>query len=267
MANIDTIKGAVANQGIVKQDSLKVILDNSSVKARFQEVLGKKSAGFISSILSAVNASKNLQTVEPKSIVSAAMMAATLDLPINSNLGFAHIVPYGNVAQFQMGWKGFVQLAIRTGQYRTMNAAEIYEGELIHWNRVTGIIDVDTSAKKSDTVIGYVAFFRLNNGFEKYIYMTTEEVKKHAKQYSKSYSNPKGQWVLNFNAMALKTVIKMLLSKYGILSIEMQQAIQSDQGVIETTSAGELKVEYKDAYEVGEDNTEPIEIEGPVNAQ
>ncbi len=218
--------------------SLNQLLARVDVKARFEEVLGKKSAGFMSSIISAANANAQLKVADPKTILSAAVMAATLDLPINQNLGFAHLVPYkDNKAgvtrcQFQIGWKGFVQLAMRTGQYKTMNAVEIYEGELKRYDRVTGEIEIDLTAKKSDVVVGYVAFFRLLNGFEKYHYMTREAVEKHAKRYSKAFSQDYGPWKSNFDAMALKTVVKALLSKWGILSVQMERAIQADQAVI-----------------------------------
>lgn len=240
MAKINEIAEAVSSGKPLEQEqnTLQSLIQRVDVKKRFEEILGQRAPAFMSSIISAANANQLLRAAEPKSVLSAAMMAATLDLPINSQLGFAHIVPYKNnktgitVAQFQVGWKGFVQLAMRTGQYKTMNAAEIYEGELKSFNRITGEIEIDLSGKKSDTVVGYVAFFRLMNGFEKYHYMTREGVENHAKRYSKSYGKDYGPWASNFGEMALKTVLKALLSKYGILSVQMERAIQSDQGVI-----------------------------------
>ena len=217
---------------MAEENKLEVLVNKDAVKKRFNEVLGKRAAGFISSIISAVRASKQLQMCEPQSILAAAAVAASLQLPINSNLGFAHIVPYGGKAQFQMGWRGFVQLALRTGQYETINSTEVYEGEIKKIDRITGDIEIDESLRKSDKIIGYVAYFRLTNGFRKYFYMTVDEVTKHAKKYSKSYSNSAGQWQLNFHGMALKTVLKLLLSKFGILSIELERAVQADQAII-----------------------------------
>jgi recombination protein RecT len=205
-------------------------------------MLGAKSAGFMSSILSVVNSNQDLKACDPMSVIAAAAVAASLDLPINPSLSFAHIVPYSGRAQFQMGWRGFVQLGMRTGQYKTMNIAVVYEGELKNYNRITGEMEFNLAAKKSDKIIGYVAYFKLLNGFEKYYYMTMEQVTKHGKQYSKVFTNPKGRWVQDFDAMALKTVIKMLLSKYGIMSIDMQKAVTHDQGVIQKDG----KVEYID---------------------
>lgn len=245
MATQDAVKAVISGDQttqkvMVKQERIEQLLGRIDVKKRFDEILGKRAPGFISSIISAVKTNPNLSACDPMSVISSAVIAATLDLPINSNLGFAHIVPYSGKAQFQMGWKGFVQLAIRTGQYKTMNAAEVYEGELRSWNRITGEIDIDLTGRKSNKAVGYVAFFRLVNGFEKYVYMTREEVEEHARRYSKSYSNKAGQWSQNFNVMALKTVLKLLLSKYGILSVDMQRALAVDQAVITPTVTGDV---------------------------
>jgi recombination protein RecT len=239
MANLKDVKTAVANgSGMVttQPNSLETLLKSVSIRSRFDDMLGKKSAGFISSILSVANQSKMLKTADPITIISAAAVAASLDLPINPSLGFAHIVPYRDgktgrtIAQFQMGWRGFVQLAMRSGQYKTMNVAEVYEGELKKYDRITGLMEFDLEAKSSDKIIGYVAYFNLLNGFEKYCYITKENAEKHGKRYSKSYET--GQWTKDFDAMAKKTTLKQLLSKFGVLSIDMQRAIESDQAVI-----------------------------------
>lgn len=215
----------------IEKKTLESLLKNEDIKERFQSMLGRKSAGFMSSIMSAVKSNPALSKCDPMTVISSAAIAATLDLPINPNLGFAYIVPYKEQAQFQMGWKGFVQLAMRTGQYRTINASKVFEGDIKSHNRFTGEM-VFAEDNKSTKLTGYIAFLRLINGFEKYHYMTVKEVEEHGKKYSKSYSNDKGQWKQNFDAMALKTVLKLLLNKYGILSIDMQTAIQSDQSVV-----------------------------------
>lgn len=227
----DVGKAVETGGGLAPQrNTLGVLLDSVAIRKRFTEVLGKKAPGFISSILAAVGTNDKLKVCDPMSVISSAAIAATLDLPINPSLGFAHIVPYGGKAQFQMGWRGFVQLAMRSGQFKTMNVAAVYEGELLDHNRITG--EMTFGAATGTNVIGYVAYFKLLNGFEKYYYMTRAEVEKHGKRYSKSFTSEGGQWQQNFDAMALKTVIKMLLSKFGILSIEMQRAIETDQAVI-----------------------------------
>jgi recombination protein RecT len=222
---------------------LSFYLSTENVKATIQERLSKKAQGFTASLLSLYNSNKQLQDCEPGSIVNAGMIAATLDLPVNPNLGQAYIIPYGTVATFQMGYRGFIQLALRTGQYKTINATEIYEGQLVEKNSITGDYKFQ-EAKTSEKIIGYCAYFRLLNGFEKYNYMTSEEVEKHGKRYSQVYKAGKGRWVEDFPGMAKKTVLKMLLNKYGVLSIEMQKALSTDEGVIDVEGK---EVNYPDA--------------------
>ena len=232
----------------MEKRTVNSILSNDSVKARFFEILGKNSSAFISSIISATKANPMLLECEPDSVISSAVIAATLNLPIQSNLGFAHIVPYkkdgSSVAQFQMGYKGFIQLALRTGQYECINATEIFNGELVKHDRVTGKVEFDADKKISDSVIGYVAYIKLLNGFEKMLYMTKAQVETHGIKHSKSYSQKFSKWQQQFDAMALKTVLKQLLSKYGILSVEMQTAITADQSVIK--NADTMEVDYID---------------------
>lgn len=247
---------------INKTALLRQELEKDGIKNRFNEMLGKKAAGFMSSIITVQNSNPQLKECEPMSIIGAAAVAATLDLPIDKNLGFAHIVPYGKVAQFQMGYKGFIQLAMRTGQYQTINACPIYDGEFISENRLTGEIVFDFNAKKSDTIIGFAAYFKMINGFEKTIYWTKEKITNHAKKYSKSFNNSSSRWQQDFNVMALKTVIKSLISKWGILSIDMQTAIITDQAVLKSTEIEDI--EYIDGTTTDfEDVTETKAIETP----
>jgi recombination protein RecT len=233
------------NELVKSQKTLEGLLGSDNIRGRFNEMLGKKSAGFISSIISAVNLNPDLKKADPMTVVSAAAVAASLDLPINPSLGFAHIVPYSGRAQFQIGWRGYVQLGQRSGQYRTINVAIVREGELKRYDKFTGEMEFDSESKTSEKIIGYVAYFRLLNGFEKYFYMTTEEVTAHGKRYSKSYSNPNSRWQQDFDAMALKTVIKLLLNRWGILSVDMQQALRADQAVVK--ESGDF--EYVDSPE------------------
>lgn len=227
----------------VKVAGIKQLLDMDVYKKRINEIMGKKAAPFMASIVNVSNL-PSLKDSDPNSIISSAIVAATLDLPIDQNLGFAYIVPYntkeGKKAQFQMGYRGYIQLAMRTGQYKTINAIEIYKGEIKRVNRLTGEIEFndDEDLIDRDTVVGYMAYFKLLNGFEKTLYMTKEEMERHAKKYSQSYSSQKkwvvdsSLWSTDFDGMAIKTVIKRLLSKYGILSVEMQNAITNDQAVM-----------------------------------
>lgn len=216
--------------------TLEGTLNNDAMRRKFQEVLDKGAGAFVTSLLSLVKTTPQLANAEPKTVLSAAMTAATLKLPINPNLGFAYIIPYGNQAQFQMGWRGYVQLAMRTGQYKTINAACVYEGQVEDVDFITG--EIVRGKKKSNKIVGYCAYFGLVNGFSKTLYMTREEIEEHAKTFSKSYKHNGGVWQTNFDAMAQKTVLKQLISKYGIMSIDMQggeamaTALNADQAVI-----------------------------------
>ena len=224
---------------------VKEIFGRESVMKNLKAMLGSKAQGFATSVLSVVNNNKLLQSADANSIYTSAMVAASLDLPINPNLGFAAIVPYGRSAQFQIMTKGITQLAIRSGQYSRITNSIVYEGQLVKQDPFTDEYVFDFNAKKSDKIIGYVAYFRTIGGFEKYFYMTKEEVEAHGKKYSKSYTS--GVWKSDFDSMALKTVLKLLLSKYGILSIEMQRAITMDQAELK----GEINtIEDIDAVEV-----------------
>lgn len=223
-------------------------LNQSNVLQKFADLLGTKAQGFIASVISAVNSNDLLKGATNESIYSAALMAATLDLPVNQNLGFAYFIPFNNrkvnkqECQFQIGYKGFIQLAMRSGQFKTISATPIYENQLVSENPLTGFVFDFT--KKGQNIIGYAAYFSLINGFEKTIYMSVEELKKHGVTYSQTFKKGFGLWSDNFDSMAIKTVIKLLLSKYAPLSIEMQKAQIADQGIIRNVDT--MQVEYVD---------------------
>jgi len=229
---IENTKKSIQNGSLTGIEPIEKLLKKDEIKSRFSEVLGQKAAAFMSSVLAATNINTQLKACDPMTVLSSAMVAATLDLPINQSLGFAHLVPYSGRCQFQIGWKGLVQLAHRTGSYKTITVAEIYDGELVEYNRITEEIEFNTNNKKSDKVIGYYARFVLINGFEKSLYMTRAEVEAHGKKYSKSYSS--GQWTKDFDSMARKTLIKLLLGKWGPMSTELRRAIVADQSVSST---------------------------------
>lgn len=227
------------NNQLTTVNELKQLVRSDYVKERFSDVLGKKSQGFIASMLSIVSNNDLLSKADPKSVLNAAMTAATLDLPINQNLGFAYIIPYNDrktgqvVAQFQMGYKGFVQLAQRSGQFQTINVTDVREGEITGENRLTGEMKFDWKEDREKlTIVGYVAYMKLVNGFEKSLYMTVKELKAHGNQYSQSAKKGYGLWTDDFDAMASKTVIKLLLSKYAPLTTQMQTAQLADQAIV-----------------------------------
>ena len=238
------------------QLAVKDFFLRDDVKKKFQELLGQKSVGFITSVMQVVNNNNLLQKASPASIYNAAAMAATLDLPINQNLGLAWIVPYGNAAQFQVGWREFVTLAKRSGQYKAINVTEVYENQFKSFNTLTEEIDADFTLKGEGNIVGYVAYFRELNGFEKTSFWTVEEVKKHAQQFSKTYKQSNGVWATSFNAMAKKTVLKNTLSKWGTLSIEMQNAVIADSAIINDVET--LDVEYVDGGEAKPEIAKPL---------
>lgn len=236
--------------------TIKNLFQKDEVRTKFQEMLGKRAPSFITSVLQIVASNNLLSKADPHSVYHSAAVAATLDLPLNNNLGFAYIVPYNQkfkdekgvwqtkqVAQFQMGYKGFIQLAQRTGMYRTLSAAPIYEGQLISENPLTGFV-FDFTKKKSDTIIGYASYFQLLNGFEKTLYSTVDELKKHGKRFSQTFKKDHGLWVDDFDSMALKTVIKANLSKWAPLSVDIQRAITFDQAVVKDVDTQD--VDYVD---------------------
>lgn len=236
MATATSLKNQLAKKGTGNSlsigNTVKGLMENPSIKKRFEGVLKEKAPQYMSSIVNLVNSDTNLQKCDGMSVIASCMVAATMDLPVDKNLGYAWVVPYGSRAQFQMGYKGYIQLALRTGQYKAINVVEIREGELVSWNPLTEEIEVDFSKRESDAVIGYAGYFKLINGFEKTVFWTKEEVNNHANKFSKTVNSKNSVWKSNFDAMAKKTVLRNLLSKWGILSIEMQKAYTADEGLI-----------------------------------
>lgn len=252
---------------------LKKVLSAESVTKKFTEMLGKKAPGFITSITNVVNNSDLLQKADVNSIILAASQAATLDLPINPNFGYAAIIPFKDTkkgvttAQFQVMRSGWVELAMRTGQVVRIANEPVYEGELVSMNRFTDEYVFDESKRSSDKVVGYMAYAKLVNGFEKTIYWTVEKCKQHAMRYSQTYKKGFGNWVDQFDAMALKTVLKHLIVKYLPKSIELQTAIEADQasftGDIDNPEPVYVDntetVEYKEVSDDGQD-AEPVSV-------
>lgn len=232
------------NKDLVKSEGgIKAFFAREDVRAKFHEMLGKRAPQFITSVLQIATTNTLLANVEPISIYNSAAVAATLDLPLNNSLGFAWIVPYGGKAQFQIGWKGLVQLAQRTGQYKRINVVEVYANQFKAWNSLTEELDADFTIDGTGNIVGYCAYFQLLNGFEKVVYWSREKTIAHGKRYSKTFSN--GPWKTDETAMCKKTVLKNALSQWGILSIEMQNAFKVDQTAV--TNPETMDVEYVDA--------------------
>ena len=249
-------------------------LMNADMQAYLATVLGSRKEQFVNNLLAVVGNDVKLQACTPPSLIYAAIKATALGLPLDPNLGFAYIIPYKNTkkikekqliaqksgeqpveqevmvsmqvqeAQFQIGWKGFVQLAQRTGSFEFINAGPVFDSELAGIDKKSGEPNLD-GIKNSDTIIGYFAYFKLLNGFQKTLYMPVEEIRKHASKYSQTFSSrfdsvrASSKWTTDFEAMAQKTVIKLLLSKFAPLSTDaltvaqLKEAIRTDQGIID----------------------------------
>ena len=231
----------------------KELFAREDVRQKFEQILGKNASAFMAAVLQIVASNKNLANAEPMSIYHSAAVAATLNLNINNNLGFAYIVPYndrerGQIAQFQMGYKGFIQLAQRSGQFKSIYASAIYDGQVISEDPLNGY-EFDFT-KKSAVVVGYAAKFKLLNGYEATLYMTVEQLTQHGKKFSQTFKRGFGLWKDDFESMALKTVLKLLLSKYAPLSVDMQQAVIVDQGIINDVDATDVTyVDNEDGVE------------------
>jgi len=233
-----------------EQAPMKLFFQRDDVKNKFTEIMGKNSSAYISAVMSVVNSNAKLKDATPQSVYMCALMAATLNLQVHPSLGQAYIIPYKNgqtgetVAQFQIGSKGLKQLALRSGQFKTISEAVIYEGQLIEENPLTGFV-FDFTKRKSEKIIGYASFFELLNGFKSTFYMSEEQITAHAKKYSRTYEYATSSWKTNKEGMALKTVTKLNINKYAPLSVEMQKAVIADQAIIK--NAETLDVTYEDA--------------------
>lgn len=223
-------------------------ITNVRTQEYLTQVLGEKKNAFVNNVTALVANNKALQECEPLSIMYAATKATALDLPLDQNLGFAYVIPYKNnrenktEAQFQLGYRGLVQLAMRSEQFRYINVTDVREGELKRHDRLTGNIEFDwvedETKREKLKIIGYVGYFELVNGFKKMSYWTNEQLTNHGLRYSQTFASKNdyikknSKWATDFDAMAKKTVIKLLLSKYAPLSVDMQSAIKYDQAVI-----------------------------------
>lgn len=254
------------------------MLDRDGMRKRFDELLGKRAPQFISSIVSMVNADKNLQQAfyeSPMTVIQSSLKAAMFDLPIDQSLGYAYIVPFKNYkkdlgtkkmeATFILGWKGMHQLALRTGAYKTINVVDVREGELKRYNRLTEEVDIDfvedEDAREALPVIGYVGYYRLINGAEKTVYMSVKAITAHEKKFRKGEYQGKG-WRDDWDAMARKTVYRILIGKWGVMSIDYQTRDAGKQ-LADVIAADAQEEETIDAnFAVDEATGEVIESDG-----
>lgn len=216
----------MANQ-LAPVDQFKAVLNSNDIKARLKNSLKNNWTQFATSMLDLYSGDAFLQKCDPQAVALECIKAATLNLPISKTLGFAYVVPYKNTPTLTIGYKGLIQLAQRTGQYKTINADVVYEGQMQGRDYLSGMIDL-SGEKTSDTVIGYFAYFKLNNGFEKILYMTKDEVEAWRDKYSPSAKSNYSPWKTEFDKMALKTCLRRLISTYGIMTLEMADVMEKD---------------------------------------
>lgn len=224
-----------------KKPKFSAALKSESYQRLINDTLGDKNVAqtFIAEISTVVSQNYQLQECDPATILSAGLMAQTLKLPLSPTLGFAYVLPFKSKnglsrATFQVGYKGLIQLAQRSGQFERLGVREVHEGEYIGQDEFGDDLFKFSHEFDSKSVVGYFAYFRLTNGFKKTMYWTVNQCKAHAKKYSRSYGNGKGTdlWTDNFDLMASKTVLKLLLNRYAPLSVELQKAVAADQSVI-----------------------------------
>lgn len=254
-----------------QQPKFSVAIQSEGYKKLINNTLGdpKRSAKFITAITSAVSNNPALQECDASTILSAGLLGEGLNLSPSPQLGQYYLVPFNDtknkrkVAQFQLGYKGYIQLAIRSGQYKKLNVLAIKEGELIRYNPLDEEIEVqlieDEEAREAAPTVGYYAMFEYTNGFKKTMYWSKKKMEAHALKYSKGYAAKKGYtfWEKDFDAMAYKTMLRQLISKWGIMSIEMQSAIDADMAVIHEDDS-------KDYVDFNESSDDVLEVEAEV---
>lgn len=294
------MQNSIAPQQPKKAVVFEAVLKDSFIDNQLTSALADNKGAFVSSLVELYTGDKSLQACNPKLIAMEAVKAASLNLPINKALGFAYIVVYNNSVSeldpqtgrkvwkkvptptFIPGYKGYIQLAMRTGQYETINADFVYEGELIGTDKLSGTINLN-GQKKSDKIVGYFSYFRMTNGYTKTLYMSVEEMAKYAKRYAPALKNNKDVdvakliakandgiesntvgWLGNFNDMALKTVLRRLISKYGYMSVKMQSAYVNDiKSETMNTEDRDHMIEAagNEVVEISDDNVEFEEID------
>lgn len=270
--------GAVVAQAKNKSVAyvMNELLDSEGIRGRINELLGKRAPQFVGSLVTLVNADANMRKVfaeAPVTIIQAGLRAATYDLPIDPGLGYAYIVPFNNKkddgayrmeAQFIMGYKGMYQLAMRTGVYKKLNVVDVREGELKHYNRLTEDIEIefieDEDEREKQQIVGYCGFFRLVNGMEKYIYMSVKQIQNHEQKNRKGKYMGKG-WRTDFDAMARKTVLRKLIGKWGIMSIDYQSADPGTLRAAEAIAKGQFDDEDVPTLEAEAENVPESKIE------
>lgn len=272
-----------------KIDDFTKLVNSSSVKEQLQAVVGKHSDIFIASLIDLYSGDDKLQQCDQGEVIKTALKAVAMNLPINKALGLAYIYVFNNkkimyvdgrkveqsvpTPTFVPGYRGYIQLAQRTGQYKTINADVVYDGEIKSFDKLSGTLIIDAYSKKSDKVLGYFAYMEMTNGFSKTYFMSVDQMASYALRYAPSL--PRGTkkedlkakaqdkdakglgWMNNYTAMALKTVIRQLIGKYGFMSVEMQECLSNEV----KSEAADSKIEDADA-EIIEESNERVIVQG-----
>lgn len=251
-----------------RNTSLAAYLTQEAVKNQISNIVGGRSQRFISAIVSAVNTNPQLQECTNQSIVSGALLGESLNLSPSPQLGQYYLVPFndrnkGKVAQFQLGYKGYIQLAIRSGQYKKLNVLAIKKGELVKFDPLNEEIEVNLMQNEEERenaeTVGYYAMFEYTNGFRKAIYWSKAKMETHAMRYSMGYRAKKGYtfWEKDFDAMAYKTMLRQLISKWGIMSVDMVNAFENDMAVL-NEDGSKFYIDTDETEEVVEEIEEPV---------
>ena len=254
---------ALQTNGLQK---LKAILNNETMQQNFRNILSDNAGAFMASIIELYQSDSQLQECDPNRVILEALKAATLKLPINKQLGLSYIVPFKSggmpVPTFIIGYRGYIQLAMRTGQYKAINAGCVYEGEQVILDRVKGSMTI-TGSSSGDNAVGYFAYFSLLNGFEKSIYWSRARVLEHAQTRSKSWKRDNSPWHTDFDAMAIKTLIRNLISKWGVTSIEFAGQITQDTDEDDALDAAVNADANGKPLRIPNPDTEPVSDQEP----
>lgn len=271
----------MSNQLVTNKPKFSVAIQSDMYKNLINQTLGDKERAtrFIASISSAVATNQALQECDAGTILSGALLGESLNLSPSPQLGQYYLVPFNDskkgykVAQFQLGYKGYIQLAIRSGQYKKLNVLAIKKGELIKYDPLNEEIEVnlieDEEERENAETVGYYAMFEYTNGFRKSMYWSKSKMEKHALKYSNGYKAKKGYtyWEKDFDGMAYKTMLRQLISKWGIMSIDMQQAVEKDMTAINTDGTYEYVDNDEDVVIEQEETTETIETQSEENVK
>lgn len=256
-----------------KKPSFGVMINSAGYKKLINSTLGdpKKATRFVTAISSAVATNPALQNCDAATIVSAGLLGETLNLSPSPQLGQYYLVPFNDrknnrtTAQFQLGYRGMLQLAQRSGEYKRINAMAVKEGELLHYDPFNDEIELsyieDEEQRESLPTIGYFAMFEYHNGFRKVLYWSRAKMEAHAEKYSQGYRAKKGYtfWEKDFDAMGVKTMLRQLISKWGVMSLEMQKAYEADGGVVNQDGS----IDYVDSVDAAP-QPEPVPVTAEV---